>query len=488
MRHLDQVKDLAYTRGAGGSMTAANGFLETVNQNFDAAASYLDYPPGLLDQIKVCNSVYKFRFPVRKEGGGYEVIEAWRAEHSHHKLPVKGGIRYSPDVNEDEVLALAALMTFKCAIVDVPFGGAKGGIRIDPRKVSVEQLERITRRYTAELTKKNFIGPGIDVPAPDYGTGPREMSWIADTYAQFHPGEIDAIGCVTGKPLSQGGIRGRKEATGRGVFFGVREALSDAELAGRLGLAGGLQGKRAVVQGLGNVGSHAARFLQEGGAVIVGLSEWEGAIANPKGLDVAAVMKHRAATSRITGFPGATDIASEDALFLDCDILVPAALENVITGRNAARVRAKVVAEGANGPIAADGDAILRQMGVCVIPDMYLNAGGVTVSYFEWLKNLSHVRFGRMEKRFEEMRAEEMVKSIESATGKLLPNRERKLVIHGAEEEDLVNSGLEETMSVAWRQIRDVQRKYPASDLRTAAFISAIDKIAVSYMELGIFP
>ncbi len=470
------------------SDSQSQGFLDTVNQNFDAAASFLDYPPGLLEQIKVCNSVYKFRFPVRREGGGYEVIEAWRAEHSHHKLPVKGGIRYSPDVNEDEVLALAALMTFKCAIVDVPFGGAKGGIKIDPRKISVEQLERITRRYTAELTKKNFIGPGIDVPAPDYGTGPREMSWIADTYAQFHPGEIDAIGCVTGKPLSQGGIRGRKEATGRGVFFGVREALADTELLKQVGLSAGLAGKRAVVQGLGNVGSHAARFIQEGGAVIVGLSEWEGAIANPKGLDVAAVMKHRAATGKIMGFPGAIDIPSEDALFLDCDVLVPAALENVIRGSNAARVKAKIVAEGANGPIAADGDAVLRQKGICVIPDMYLNAGGVTVSYFEWLKNLSHVRFGRMEKRFEEMSAARMVKSIESATGKPLADHERKLLIHGAEEEDLVNSGLEETMSVAWHQIRDAQRKHPKTDLRTAAFISAIDKIAVSYLELGIFP
>lgn len=470
------------------SDSQSQGFLETVNQNFDAAASFLDYPPGLLDQIKVCNSVYKFRFPVRREGGGYEVIEAWRAEHSHHKLPVKGGIRYSADVNEDEVLALAALMTFKCAIVDVPFGGAKGGIKIDPRKMSVEQLERITRRYTAELTKKNFIGPGIDVPAPDYGTGPREMSWIADTYAQFHPGEIDAIGCVTGKPLSQGGIRGRKEATGRGVFFGVREALADAELLKELGLPAGLAGKRVVVQGLGNVGSHAARFLQEGGAVIVGLSEWEGAIANPKGLDVAAVMKHRAETGKITGFPGATDVPSEDALFLDCDILVPAALENVIRGSNAGRVNAKIVAEAANGPVAADGDVVLKQMGVFVIPDMYLNAGGVTVSYFEWLKNLSHVRFGRMEKRFEEMSAARMVKTIESATGKPLSENERKLLIHGAEEEDLVNSGLEETMSVAWHQIRDAQRKHPKTDLRTAAFISAIDKIAVSYLELGIFP
>jgi glutamate dehydrogenase (NAD(P)+) len=470
------------------SESQSQGFLDTVNQNFDAAASFLDYPPGLLDQIKVCNSVYKFRFPVRREGGGYEVIEAWRAEHSHHKLPVKGGIRYSPDVNEDEVLALAALMTFKCAIVDVPFGGAKGGIKIDPRKTSVEQLERITRRYTAELTKKNFIGPGIDVPAPDYGTGPREMSWIADTYAQFHPGEIDAIGCVTGKPLSQGGIRGRKEATGRGVFFGVKEALADADLLRQLGLSAGLAGKRAVVQGLGNVGYHAAKFLQEGGAVIVGLSEWEGAIANPKGLDVEAVVKHRAKTGKITGFPGATDIPSEDALFLDCEILVPAALENVIRGANAPRVKAKIVAEGANGPIAADGDAILRQKGVCVIPDMYLNAGGVTVSYFEWLKNLSHVRFGRMEKRFEEMSAARMVKTIEGATGKALGDNERKLLIHGAEEEDLVNSGLEETMSVAWHQIRDAQRKHPTADLRTAAFISAIDKIAVSYLELGIFP
>ncbi|MDL2719176.1 MAG: Glu/Leu/Phe/Val dehydrogenase dimerization domain-containing protein, partial [Acidobacteriota bacterium] len=350
------------------------------------------------------------------------------------------------------------------------------------------QLERITRRYTAELTKKNFIGPGIDVPAPDYGTGPREMSWIADTYAQFHPGEIDAIGCVTGKPLSQGGIRGRKEATGRGVFFGVKEALADSDLLKELGLSAGLSGKRAVVQGLGNVGFHAAKFLQEGGAVLVGLSEWEGAIANPKGLDLAAVVKHRNDTGKITGFPGATDIPSEDALYLDCDVLVPAALENVIRGHNAARVKAKIVAEGANGPIAADGDAILRQKGVCVMPDMYLNAGGVTVSYFEWLKNLSHVRFGRMEKRFEEMSAARMVKTIEGATGKALGENERKLLIHGAEEEDLVNSGLEETMSVAWHQIRDAQRKHPKTDLRTAAFISAIDKIAVSYLELGIFP
>ncbi len=472
-------------------MTSDQSFLATVDRNFAAAAAFLDYPQGLLDQIRVCNSIYKFHFPVRREDGkGYEVIEAWRAEHSHHKLPVKGGIRYSPDVNEDEVLALAALMTFKCAIVDLPFGGAKGGIKVDPRKTSPEQLERITRRYTAELVKKNFIGPGVDVPAPDYGSGPREMSWIADTYGQFNAGNIDAAGCVTGKPVWLGGIRGRKEATGRGVFFGIRECVNDAELMKRLGLPTGLAGKRVVVQGLGNVGYHAAKFLQEGGAVLVGLAEYEGAIASPGGLDVDAVVSHRTETKRITGFPGARSLAtSAEALLLDCEILVPAALENVITTANAGSIRARIVAEAANGPVTADADAILRQKGVLVIPDMYLNAGGVTVSYFEWLKNLSHVRFGRMEKRYEEMAFARVVTSLESTTGKTLSEQERALLVRGADEEDLVNSGLDETMTNAYREIREVERKFPkVPDLRCAAFISAIDKIAQSYMSLGIFP
>jgi glutamate dehydrogenase (NAD(P)+) len=472
-------------------MSNANGFLATVNRNFDRAASFLDYPPGLLDQIRACNSIYHFAFPVRRENAdGFEVIEAWRAEHSHHKLPVKGGIRFSPDVNEDEVMALAALMTYKCAIVDVPFGGAKGGIRIDPRKTSPHQLERITRRYTAELVKKRFIGPGVDVPAPDYGTGPKEMSWIADTYSQLHPGEIDAIACVTGKPVSQGGIRGRKEATGRGVFFGVREALADADLARSLELTKGLSGKRVVVQGLGNVGYHAAKFLGDGGAVIVALAEYEGAIANPDGLDLEAVVEHRRATGRITGYPKARDLpSSAAALEVDCDVLVPAALENVITAENAGRIRARIVAEAANGPTSADAEEVLRGKGVCVLPDMYLNAGGVTVSYFEWLKNLSHVRFGRMQKRFDELSSGRMVHAIEMATGKPLSESEQRSVVHGPDEEDLVNSGLEETMVQAYHAIRDIHRKNErVGDLRTAAFISAVDKIAVSYMELGVFP
>ncbi|HEX7295123.1 MAG TPA: Glu/Leu/Phe/Val dehydrogenase, partial [Pyrinomonadaceae bacterium] len=319
------------------------GFFDNVSTYFDQAASFTQHPKGLLDQIKVCNSVYSFKFPVRTRQG-YEVISGWRAQHSHHKLPVKGGIRYSEDANEDEVKALAALMTYKCAVMDVPFGGAKGAVKINPKNYSIEELEQITRRYTSELIKKNFIGPGVDVPAPDYGTGQREMSWIADTYAAFHPGQIDALACVTGKPVSQGGVRGRLEATGRGVFFGLREVCNHGDDMAQLGLDSGLEGKRVVVQGLGNVGYNAAQFCQHGGAVIIALAEYEGAIYNPNGLDVEAVMKHRKETGSLLNFPGATNLGTrEEALELDCDILIPAALENQITEENAGRVKAKIL-------------------------------------------------------------------------------------------------------------------------------------------------
>ncbi len=467
---------------------SGTSFFGDVTRNFDRAAQHLSYPKGLLDQIKVCNSVYHFTFPVRTNDG-YEVISAWRVEHSQHKLPTKGGIRYNEDVNEDEVMALAALMTYKCAVVDVPFGGGKGGIRINPRDYDVDELQRITRRYTAELVKKNFIGPGIDVPAPDYGTGPREMAWIADTYAALNPGQIDAMACVTGKPVSQGGIRGRTEATGRGVSFAVREACNIVEDMKTLGLTPGVKGKRVVVQGLGNVGYYAAKFLQEAGCIIVGLAEYEGAISNPNGLDVEAVFKHRKETRSILNFPGAQNILkTTDALELDCDILVPAALEKQIHAENAPRIKAKIIAEGANGPTTPDAEEILLKKGVMVIPDMYANAGGVTVSYFEWLKNLQHVRMGRMGKRFMESSSSELVKTIERVTGKSLTDKERKSLSHGPDEVDLVNSGLEDTMINAYHEIRDIWKSKPGIDLRTAAFISAINKIATSYTELGIFP
>ena len=465
-------------------------FFEQVNKNFDIAAIYTNHPIGLLKQIKICNGVYHMTFPLKRDDGSIEVINAWRAEHSQHKSPVKGGIRYAEAVNEDEVMALAALMTYKCAIVDVPFGGAKGGIKINVRNYSQNELERITRRYTFELVRKNFIGPGIDVPAPDYGTGPREMAWIADTYSALTGGPLDALGCVTGKPVGQGGVRGRTEATGRGVYFGIREACSFPEDMKEIGLETGVEGKKVIVQGLGNVGFYAAKFLQEGGADIIGIAEYEGAIYNAKGLDVEAVFQFRRAGNSILDFPGAKKIPdSADALELECDILVPAALENQITMKNAKNIKAKIIAEAANGPVTADAAEALLNRGKRIIPDMYLNAGGVTVSYFEWLKNLSHVRFGRMSKRFEEDINTQILKSVEELTGKKLPQNIFKKIAHGPDELDLVNSGLEETMISSYHQMREIRLQHNSEiSLRTAAFIDAIDKVAISYKEMGIFP
>jgi len=471
-------------------MASNVSFFDQVNRNFDKAASFTQHDPRLLNLIKNCNSVYHLTFPLRRDNGSIEVIHAWRAEHSHHKLPTKGGIRYSLSVNEDEVVALAALMTYKCAVVDVPFGGAKGGIKINNKNYSVEELERLTRRYTFELYKKNFIGPGIDVPAPDFGTGSREMAWIADTYVSLAADKLEALGCVTGKPIAQGGIRGRSEATGRGIAFATCEACSIEEDMKALGLTTGIEGKRIVVQGLGNVGHNAAKFLEQSGAVLVGIGEAEGAIYNPQGIPLEKVWAHRLETGSILDLPGAQNLANRrDVLELDCDILVPAALENQITEENAPRIKARMVVEGANGPTTSEASDMLFARGVLVLPDHYVNAGGVLVSYFEWLKNLSHVRLGRMEKRFEESAYRRILKSVEGMTGKHLGAQEIADVTRGAEEVDLVNSGLEDTMVTAYHRLREVKLKHNSQfDLRTAAFIDAIDKIALCYADLGIFP
>jgi len=388
------------------------------------------------------------------------------------------------------VQALAALMTYKCAVVDVPFGGGKGGIRINPRDYTVEELERITRRYTVELIKKNFIGPSVDVPAPDFGTGPREMAWIADTYQAFAQGEINALACVTGKPVGQGGVRGRTAATGRGLYFAVREAVNDAKLMKKLKLTTGFADKTVIVQGFGNVGYHAAKFLMEAGATVIGIIEWDGAVVNPKGIDVEALQAHRVERGSITGFAGAKTVKDGlSVLEYECDILVPAALENQIFKENAPRIKAKIVAEGANGPVTAVAEDILNKKGIVVMPDMFVNAGGVVVSYFEWLKNISHVRFGRMDKRFEEGSNTRLVNALENLTGKSLTLSERNLIARGADEEDLVNSGLEDTMISSYHSIMEVFWGNPkVKDLRTAAFVNSINKIAGSYMSLGIFP
>lgn len=471
------------------SQTYNYSFFKDVENNFDRAAQFTRFDKGILEQIRACNAVLRVKFPV-KINDTIEVIEAYRVQHSHHKLPCKGGIRYSLDVNQDEVMALAALMTYKCAVVNVPFGGAKGGIRIDQKKYTVEQLERITRRYTTELSKKNFIGPGIDVPAPDYGTGPREMSWIVDTYATLNPLDINAQACVTGKPVTQGGVKGRTEATGLGVFYGIREVVSFEDDMKALGLTVGIQGKKITIQGLGNVGYHAAKYFQNNGAIIVCLAEYEGAIYNEQGLDVDAVMQHRKATGSILNYNGSQNITdSSKALEVPCDILIPAALESVIHQNNAGQIQAKIIGEAANGPITPEADVILREKGVLVVPDMYLNAGGVTVSYFEWLKNISHVRYGRLEKRFSENQNAELITAVENVIGKKISTAEKNILLQGPREIDLVNSGLEDTMVGAYHEIRETYKNTKGvQDLRTAAYINAINKIGVAYEELGIFP
>lgn len=465
-------------------------FYQSVNSSFDKAAKFTKWDPGILEQIKACNAVYRMKFPVRMDDGRIEVIEAYRVQHSQHKTPCKGGIRFAAEVNQDEVMALAALMTYKCAIVNVPFGGAKGGIKISPKKYTPYELEKITRRYTSELVKKNFIGPGTDVPAPDYGTGEREMAWIVDTYQTLRPGEIDSLGSVTGKPVTQGGVRGRREATGLGVFYGIREVCNMPDLMDKIGLSTGVSGKRVIIQGLGNVGYHAAKFFHEAGAKIVALAEYEGSIWSDEGLDYQAVFEHRKSTGSILNFPGANNFAKNtDALEYDCDILIPAALEHVITGENAPRIKAKIIGEAANGPLTPEADEIFITKGILVVPDMYLNAGGVTVSYFEWLKNLSHVRYGRMEKRFTENLNAHILGQIEELTSKRVVERERQFIMHGPDEVDLVYSGLEETMIQATKEIVTEWKQNPQiPDMRTAAFVVAINKVATTYVELGIFP
>jgi len=461
-----------------------------VDQQFDKAARHVKLPKGLLGQIKVCNDVYYFQFPV-KFGNRIEIFQGWRAEHSHHRNPLKGGIRFSRMVNQDEIMALAALMTYKCAIVDVPFGGSKGGVQLRPRNYSPEQLEKVTRRYTAELIKRNFIGPGINVPAPDYGTGEREMAWIADTFDAFNPGHLDNIACVTGKPVTQGGIRGRKEATGRGVVYALRELFRQTKELKRYGISGTLEGKRISVQGLGNVGYHAARILQEeDGAKIIAVGEFDGTVYDPKGIDISALNRHRKRTGSIQGMRDTKHLPKPtDCLEVECDILIPAALENQITLANAHKVRCRILAEAANGPTTPGAEAVLLTKGVLVLPDIYMNAGGVTVSYFEWTKNLSHIRYGRIEKRIDEAKRATLVSATEKLVQAEFPEKVRRSLVRSVGEEDLVNSGLEETMITAFRELLNVRNRFKkVEDLRTAAHICAIQKVGTSYLELGIFP
>ena len=473
-------------------MSQAKSFSNNVNIMFDRAADLVDISPGLREKIRVCNATYTSRFGVRLRGEVHTFI-GYRAVHSEHMEPVKGGIRYASSVNQDEVEALAALMTYKCALVDVPFGGSKGGLCIDPRMYSTDELEQVTRRFAAELIKRDLIHPAQNVPAPDMGTGEREMAWIADQYSQMRPTDIDAKACVTGKPLIMGGIAGRTEATGRGIQYALREFFRDSTDVTRAGLSGSLDGKRIIVQGLGNVGYHAAKFLsQEDGAVITTVIERDGAVSAESGIDIGALKNWTQENGGVSGFPASKYTSPlEAALEQECDILIPAATEGVIHAGNATKIRAPLIIEAANGPITSDADQILREKNCVIIPDLYANAGGVTVSYFEWVKNLSHMRFGRMQRRENEARNELIIReldSLSSALGKAwAPSASfRKEFKAGANEIDLVRSGLDDTMRKALQEMRAVlQDKDGVSDFRTAAYLVAIEKIAESYRVRG---
>ncbi|MEO0328561.1 MAG: Glu/Leu/Phe/Val dehydrogenase [Pseudomonadota bacterium] len=474
--------------------TASNlepSFSDSVNRLFDRAVTHLDLAPGLVEKIKVVNSTYTVRFGVKLRGD-IRTFTGYRSVHSEHAEPVKGGIRYALSVNQDEVEALAALMTYKCAVVEVPFGGSKGGLCINPREWDEDELERITRRFAFELIKRDLINPSQNVPAPDMGTGEREMAWIADQYHRMHTTDIDARACVTGKPLNAGGIRGRVEATGRGVQYAIQDFFRHKDDLKIAKLDDGLAGKRVIIQGLGNVGYHAGKFLQEeDDCKITAIIEYNGTLVNENGIDVEAAKQHMKEHGSFEGFPDA-QFHEDGAPILenDCDVLIPAALESVINKENAGRIKARLIVEAANGPITAGGDEILRNNGIVVIPDMFANAGGVTVSYFEWVKNLSHIRFGRMQRREEEARHRMLIEEIESATGKKLSNAFKDRYITGADELSLVRSGLDDTMRGAYGDMRELwqtkRRDDPEFDLRTAAYIISIGRVASSYQSLGL--
>ncbi len=465
-------------------------FLQSVNLMVDRALGHLNLNQGLGEQIKATNNVVKLEFSVQLDSGVHELFTGWRAVHSDHRLPVKGGIRYSPHANQDEVEALAALMTYKCAIVNVPYGGSKGALRIDPRKYSEPELERITRKFARLLISKGYISPGENVPAPDMGTGSREMAWIADIYRIMHPEDINHFACVTGKPVTNGGIRGRVEATGRGVQFVIREFFRHPAEVAAANLDGQLEGKRVVIQGLGNVGYHAAKFLQEDdGVKITAVIEWDGGLVNDAGISIEDVRQHIVEFGGVTGYSKNGTRYESDGLKLlekECDILIPAALESQITVNNAPYIQAKLIVEAANGPVTFDADEILQSRGIPILPDAFVNAGGVTVSYFEWIKNLQHIRFGRMERRLDELRGERIIEAMEQLTGKSVPPHLKLDIIHGADELDLVRSGLDDTMRLAFQEIAEVKNRMPeVADYRTASYIVALQKIGTTHNEMG---
>ena len=461
-------------------------FLENVDMMLNDAFQFIKIDPDIAKIIKTCRSVIQLKFPV-KIRNKIEIFYGWRAVHSNHRLPAKGGLRFSLNVNQEEIEALASLMTFKCAVVDVPFGGAKGGLLIDPKKYDEESLERITKKYARELIRRGFLSPARDVPAPDVGTSPREMGWILDAYKSSRPDDINHMACVTGKSVDHGGIKGRQEATGRGVCEALKEFFRHPEEVRKANLKLGLENQTIIIQGFGNVGLNSAKALYANGAKIIGIAEREGGIFSEKGIDIYQLEEYKNDEHTILNFPNTEIIKNSiDLISYKCDILIPAALESVITFKNADTIQAQIICEGANGPITYRANKKLLEKGKVIIPDIYANAGGVTVSYFEWIRNTSHIRMGRLNKRYEEDRGEAIIKAIQNISDKKIPPDLIKQLVHGANEEDIIASGLEDTMRVAFQEMLNIKDKYNLDSYRMSAYAIALKKIEKSYLELGI--
>jgi len=408
---------------------------EIAQRQFDNAAKYLDLKEGIKAKLRVPKRELTVYFPVKMDDGSIRMFTGHRVQHNLARGPAKGGIRYHPDVTIDEVRALAMWMTWKCAVVNIPYGGAKGGVACNPKEMSERELERLTRRFTSEIIM--LIGPESDIPAPDVNTNAQTMAWIMDTYSMTKGYSVPAV--VTGKPVEIGGSLGRREATGRGVMFTTREALK------YLGMS--IEGTRVVVQGFGNVGAIGAELLQEMGCTVIAVSDSRGGIYNPKGLDVKDVIRHKAETGTVVGYPGTDTVTNKELLELDCEVLVPAALENTITEENADGIKARIIAEGANGPTTPEADDILFDKGIFVIPDILANAGGVTVSYFEWVQGLQNFFWS----------------------------------------EDEVNRNLENIMIKAFQDVLAISQRREVS-MRIAAYILAIDRVATATLLRGIYP
>jgi glutamate dehydrogenase (NAD(P)+) len=462
-------------------------FLEMVNIFFDQASKYTGMSPEMLEQIKTTDTVLQMTIPLSRDDGSISFHKAYRAQHSHHKLPCKGGTRYSPNVDLPEVEALAFLMTIKCACVNLPFGGAKGGIEVNPKSLSKAERERLTRRYALELGKKGFLSPAIDVPGPDLGTGEEEMAWMMDTFVSHHPKNLNGIATTTGKPLELGGIPGRAESTGLGVFYGIREFLQDPYYMDKLGLKTGILGKTFIIQGFGNVGYWAGHFIQKEGGKILGVIEQSASVFNEHGIDVDDLKNFYNQRKSLVGYPKAQVFQDKNEVFSkNCDVLIPAAIERSLNGETAKLIDCKIVAESANGPTTPLGEEILEKKGVLILPDLLMNAGGVTVSYFEYVKNLGHIKPGLLTKRWGARRNQNIIETISKSKNlnakDAIAGLKRIAYTEGASELNLVYSGLEQIMTEAVQETKDTSQKLGVN-LRIAAYVNSLKRIEASTLK-----